>query len=468
MKCSFLFVLVVFFSCNSSKRVKDNSGCQANTSLTKTESSDLFHDIYDFHKNRMVTAAEEKRISPELYDLYSDGLLALYLGLGTENTEILDKLIDLLSYTIRNTQTKSELDIPMGGYAIAKTSKEPFKVWTTTTTSKKFGKITYENLLNSSLHVFLLSNVTSEIARNEKYSKRYKGELIEYSEFLTHILSRWVYKFPTTQFNGWGCTKSLYSFQTALTAKSGRKIGTPDSKSYCNGITDQDILITGASTLFTDINTQKVLNELGFSPDEEEIQTLRSFSTTANRIILGRIIFPKIRDRKYGFQFDPMSWIDHPDWSVSISGKASQDISHSRRIFHLLVSYKRNNINNIPIDINSTIEAFANQLYFYSYNKDKDDPKFSNFLSGDNSVYRLNYRGMNDKGIKANGLSHTILPSGYLALENIIPEFKSLRRTILNSNTSLNTYKLCHQKEVPEISVKRAKFYFEANRHVFK
>ena len=462
-----LMILMGSLSCSQPVRIEETTNCKAKLDLSNAEVASLFNSIYSFHKPRMEHAVKENRLSPELYDLYSDGLLALYIGKETRNTKVLDQLIDLVNFTILNTESKNVLDIPMGGFAITKTSTKDFRAWTTTTTNSKYGTITHENLLHTTLHAFLIANITAELSTDAQYAKRYKNDLVIYADFLNESLSRWVYKFPSTQFNGWGCTRELFSFETAILAKSKRGIGSKSSKSYCNGITDQDILVAGATTIFTSSTTLNALKTLGFKEETNTLQTLKKYCSVANQEILGRINFPNLTKKITGFQFDSKSWVDHPDWSVDSKGEASQDISHSRRIFHLLLVYKRNQITMLPIDINHALKSFGNQLYYKAYNRNSTNPLFSNYLSGANSVYRLHYRGTSDSGVKKYGLSYTIFATGYLGLENINPEYKSIRKTILNSPQALDTYRLCPKGKIPAISITRARFYFEATRYLF-
>ena len=111
--------------------------------------------------------------------------------------------------------------------------------------------------------------------------------------------------------------------------------------------------------------------------------------------------------------------------TVQIRQDTGWDISHARRLVHALDALERNRnaIKNIfsltdkELPQSGLSEAFANTLVAIVWNGDKEKPVFSNYWSGANGWYRVNYHrgaGGCDEGIPPYGLTISFTNGGYI------------------------------------------------------
>lgn len=117
------------------------------------------------------------------------------------------------------------------------------------------------------------------------------------------------------------------------------------------------------------------------------------------------------------------------------------DLSHSRRLVHVFDAIERNRdavqhvfeINDEYIPEPQTIRAFSGQLVERVWNGDSNFPLFSNYWSGANGWYRVDYDNGTSRcleGYPPFGLTDAFITGGYISWGRYNPEIYSLGRRL--------------------------------------
>lgn len=119
------------------------------------------------------------------------------------------------------------------------------------------------------------------------------------------------------------------------------------------------------------------------------------------------------------------------------------DISHARRLVHVLNSLERNrlalqsvfNLSAEQLPPKDIVSAFSNMLVKTVWNGDVKEPLFSNYWCGANGWYRVAYdngTGKCQEGYPPYGLSDSFLTGGYISWAGVKPEIGRLGKRFYN------------------------------------
>jgi hypothetical protein len=309
-----------------------------------------------------------------------------------------------------------------------------------------------ENILAVSQFLALISDAIfniSKISISERTETMVQFAT-EYSPIIDNTYKRWAYgtnvtnpssgeKFTNVgpfQRRGWGCKYDNKYIPTHLShmqlidlLREG-KCGNIQSKNYCNSVTDTDLwIIAGISSFvaahLTDNSLVKNVTNLEFYQN--------NYLPISNELLISRISTTVISNFEdslvWGVDFDNGKLDDYPDnkysgykdaeiypssQDISWSENIGWDISHGRRFVNVFQTlYETKSILGLEFPTSNIMAMFANQYAYKVFNRDFENPLFTNYFDGTNGWYRVGYSNRINFGYGPSDLSIASMTGGY-------------------------------------------------------
>lgn len=210
------------------------------------------------------------------------------------------------------------------------------------------------------------------------------------------------------------------------------EIGVHDPPEFRNAVhsTDMFVVIIAAELLRANDRASQVVT---LSSDERRM--LSTVVRHGERVVEQRSYAIILRDGSTAHMFDRGYWAEHEDYQYAgyegekhPEGLAPKrvstvgwDISHFRRMVHLLLALERGRgKGNSTFSPRTYMAGYGNAVAQILWNGDQRRPRFRNFMDGSNGWYRVGYEGRKAFGYKPWKLSGAIASGGYgfLALES--------------------------------------------------
>src|SRR5437773_5222816 len=166
-------------------------------------------------------------------------------------------------------------------------------------------------LMAKSLNVFLAVPSSHRSHPIEQF-------ITEYQEVVRERYIRWLFGDGIFQVNGWGCGPRRLNHKEFIEHKLGMDFGDQSGTSYCNAVTDDDlVLIAGASELLR-------ANELSsgdFVLSADDRRRLLAYVSLGSQLIESRTTGTRLVDfdgrDTFGIDFDVGAWRDHPEYQYA-------------------------------------------------------------------------------------------------------------------------------------------------------
>ena len=317
--------------------------------------------------------------------------------------------------------------VPMGGSIESVALSRPTAIWVNGDKSEATHPNAYfAYLMAKSLNVFLAlppSVLSTPIRRF----------ITDYREVVLERYMRWLFGDGLFQVNGWGCGPRRLNHKEFIEHKLGMDFGDQSGTSYCNAVTDDDlVLIAGASELLK----ANELSSADFVLSADHRRRLLAYVSLGSQLIESRTTSTRLVDFEgrdtFGIDFDAGAWRDHPEYQYAgyegvsfpeptqvarVKG-IGWDLAHAGIIGQVLETLHDNRSATLQAFPDLRVLAgFTNQITFRVFNRQIRTPGFTNFIDGSNGWYRVNYAERPGFGYGPGDLSIGFMRGGYSFLK---------------------------------------------------
>lgn len=431
----YFLLILIFFGFNNSFAATSVSGvlCEDPAYISKIKS------LWNSRKPDIVSLINDSKKNPyNLYNvqIYTNNLLTY--AASCSDSYIYNELLSAYLPAIKTLQTTNDYKV----YYYPDDSTRQSTVKLSKVYSMWLDANNTEDVLSSSQFLFLISDAINHIGNIKQIDRTtLMNQFIKaYSPILLDHYNRWIFeKIGPFQVRGWSCVFNDKYVQTGMnhatfiSKQLNKQLGDSSSAGYCNAVNDTDMwIIAGAGNL---IAATKQMPELVSVPDTQ-VSLYMNYLKTAAALLESRITFKDLYNLKgevvKGLLFDQGLWDGHPDYKYAgytlnkypaltdsdikkyAKKNLSWDLSHTRRFVNVFGSlFANKDVLGLTFPSISVMQSLANQFVYGVFNRDFNQPLFSNYFDGSNGWFRVGYSGRAGFGYGPNDASIAALEGGF-------------------------------------------------------
>ncbi len=359
-----------------------------------------------------------------LYYLQSELGPLLRYAVDKQAHHWVDAFAQILLLALPALTEQNQLPLDLGGATRVLTYPTPQVFW-----ADPEGK---EIILHSSQFLYFATQLLNAVKglpahAQTEHTRRY-AEV--FAPVIDRHYTRWVLGLEGNfQVRAWGCGEGTWTHEQLLTQKSQSRFAKADgSHQYCNMITDTDLWIMAG-----------VMEWVMYS---EQDSRYTAYIRSALEVVKQRLKPTQITDfyglPTTGYDFDVGSWDAHPAYRYAAYAQdtptdnlpevrqSSWDIGHAARfvwVFETFGRYQEQSGNAI-FDADSVLQGLARQMAYRVFNRDWNQPRFTNFLGGQNGWFAAQPTPDGLAGTPPFGLSASVLYGGYTYLTHHNQDFQ--------------------------------------------